>query len=300
MLLKSGKSNPSERTSFLNDAPAPLADVPKLNPAEFDEIRGLAKRRFGLDLRHGKEELVSARLSKTMRQGKFRSFRDYIASVERDQSGQQLINLINALTTNHTSFYREPHHFEYLSSEILPHFRPGSDLRIWCAASSTGEEPYTILCTVAQAWKGQVRGLRLLATDISTKVLDIARAGVYKTMSLDPAPPNWKHDYFVRTPEDGGLRIRRELASQVEFRRLNLIEPFPFQEKFHLIFCRNVMIYFDKPTQENLVQRLAAHLEPGGHLFVGHSESLAGVNHPLDYLRPAVYRVNSGKRGLIK
>ena len=272
-------------------------DFRELKPAEFEEIRELAKRRFGLDLKHGKEELVSARLSRAMRHGRFRSFRDYLSAVASDRTGQELINLINSLTTNHTSFYREPHHFEYLTSEILPHFRPGSGLRIWCAASSTGEEPYTIACTVAQAWKGQVRGLRLLATDISTKVLDVARAGVYRPSSLQPAPSTWLSDFFVRTGDaESHVRIRPELAACVEFRRLNLIEPFPFQECFHVIFCRNVMIYFDKATQENLVQKLAARLEPGGYLLVGHAESLAGIRQPLAYLRPAIYRNVPGKQ----
>jgi chemotaxis protein methyltransferase CheR len=286
-----------------------VADIPKLKPAEFEEIRTFAKQRFGLDLKKGKEDLVSARLARGMRQGRFRSFREYLNNVESDSTGKALVALINALTTNHTSFYREPHHFEFLASEILPKFRPGSGLRIWSAASSTGEEAYSIACCVAQHWNGSagripagadVRGLRILATDISTRVLETAAAALYPPTSLAPAPTCWAHSFFQRSDREGYLKLRPELASAVEFRRMNLIEAFPFQEKFHVIFCRNVMIYFDKATQEGLVRRLAERLEPGGHLFVGHSESLAGVSHPLTYLRPAIYRNDSGKRGLLK
>jgi chemotaxis protein methyltransferase CheR len=274
-------------------------DIPKLKPAEFEEIRQFAKQRFGLDLKSGKEDLVSARLARGMRQGRFQSFREYLEHVERDSTGKGLVALIDALTTNHTSFYREPHHFQFLVSDILPKFRPGSNLRIWSAASSTGEEAYSIACCVAQHWNGAggripggacLRGLRILATDISTKVLETATAALYPPSSLAPAPAGWAQSFFERADREGYLKLRPELALAVEFRRMNLIEPFPFQEKFHVIFCRNVMIYFDKATQEGLVRRLAERLEPGGYLFVGHSESLAGVSHPLTYLRPAIYR----------
>ncbi len=271
--------------------PVGLVELPRLRPAEFDEIRRFAKQRFGLDLRTGKEDLVSARLARGMRQGRFKSFRDYLDHVEHDSTGEALISLINALTTNHTSFYREPHHFEFLTKTVMPRLRSSNDLRIWSSACSTGEEPYTIACTVAQEWNGQVRGLRILGTDISTKVLDIAKGARYAASSLAGAPQGWLPNYFVREPgPEAMVRVRPELARAVSFRRLNLVEPFPFHDRFHVIFCRNVMIYFDKPTQEQLVQRLAERLEPEGYLFVGHSESLAGVAHSLTYVRPAIYR----------
>jgi chemotaxis protein methyltransferase CheR len=268
-----------------------VVELPRLRPSEFDEIRRFAKQRFGLDLRSGKEDLVSARLARSMRQGRFKSFRDYLDHVEGDSSGEALTALINALTTNHTSFYREPHHFEFLAKTVLPRLRTSGDVRIWSAACSTGEEPYSIVCTVAQQWSGQLRGLRILATDISTRVLDTAKAARYAAASLSGAPAGWLSSCFVRDPGQGGqVRVRPELARAVNFRRLNLVEPFPFQDRFHVIFCRNVMIYFDKATQERLVQRLGERLEPEGYLFVGHSESLAGIAHGLTYVRPAIYR----------
>lgn len=283
-----------------------LVEVPRLRASEFQEICQLAKQRFGLDLRPGKEELVSARLAKGMRQGRFRSFREYLDAVESDSTGQSLVALINALTTNHTSFYREPDHFRYMAREILPRFRPGLSLRLWSAACSTGEEPYSAACVVAQHWNPplqlrpviDLRGLSIRATDISTKVLDTAKAAMYPTASLAPAPPEWMKAYFERPNDDGLVKVKPELRAVVDFRRLNLIERIPFTDTFHLIFCRNVMIYFDKPTQQDLVQRLTGHLLPGGYLFVGHSESLAGVKHSLTYIRPAIYRKDDGPRRL--
>ena len=271
-------------------------ELPKLKPAEFEQIRSLAKERFGLDLRPGKEDLVTARLARGMRSGRFRSFREYLEHIRADSTGESLTALINALTTNHTSFYREPQHFEFLTRQVLPSLAWESDIRIWSAACSTGEEPYSILCSAAQLWNGDIRRLRVFATDISTRVLDIAKAGVYPEASLANVPPAWRSCFQSTPARDGNVRFKAELARSIEFRRLNLVEPFPFAGKFRVIFCRNVMIYFDKPTQERLVQKLTTHLEPGGYLFVGHSESLAGVQHSLDYLRPAVYRNGSGPR----
>jgi chemotaxis protein methyltransferase CheR len=274
-------------------------DVPPLRPAEFEEIRTFAKQRFGLDLRHGKEDLVGARLGRTLRQGRFRSYREYLDAVHADKTGEALTGLINALTTNHTSFYRESTHFDFLTNKVLPGFRAGSPLRIWSAACSTGEEPYSIACAVGQAWNRQIAGLRILATDISTRVLETGRAGVYSKSSLAALPALWQTNFFTRTgAPDGALRVLPEIACTVRFQRLNLVEPFPFQDRFHVIFCRNVMIYFDKATQEALVGRLVECLEPEGYLFVGHSESLAGVNHALSYVRPAIYRreANGGRR----
>lgn len=306
-MWRHGKGQPEPRHKGIvgvaaveSSIPLGVSDLPKLKPAEFDEIRHFAKRRFGLDLRKGKEELVSARLARGMRQGRFPSFRAYLDHVEADSSGQALISLINALTTNHTSFYREPHHFEFLANEILTKIRPGSDFSVWSAASSTGEEPYSIGCCVAQQWRGQTRGLRILATDISTKVLDSAKAATYPASSLDPAPAGWRAFFTKQSPSDTTVRVRPEIVNCVSFKRLNLIEPIPFQDRFHVIFCRNVMIYFDKPTQEHVVSQLAAHLHPGGYLFVGHSESLAGVTHALTYVKPAIYRDDAGKGRAIR
>ena len=271
-------------------------NLPRLKPAEFVAISQFARERFGLDLKRGKEELVSARLAKRLRQGRFRTFSEYFDFVRSDPTGDALIGLIDALTTNHTSFLREPQHFEFLKTKVFATWRRGP-LRIWSAASSTGEEPYSIVCAAAVDYPSTLESLRVLATDISTRVLASARTGVYSKAALASAPPQWVSRCFLRGrgASEGFYRVRPELARLVEFQRLNLIEPIPFDERFDVIFCRNVMIYFDKSTQQSLVRSLAARLVPGGFLFVGHSESLTGVAHDLTYVRPAIYRKDASK-----
>ena len=275
------------------EEPVEAAEVPPLTPAEFDEIRRLAYAQFGLDLRQGKEELVAARLGRKMRESRCRSFREYYRHVLRDATGRALIGMIDALATNHTSFLREPAHFDFLREHVLPALGGRPRIEIWSAACSTGEEPYTIACTVLEKMPPAGYGkLRILATDISTQALAEARRAVYPAARFSEFPAAWMRRFLLRGDGrwKGWYRIRPEIAAQVEFARLNLVEAFSHSRRFPLIFCRNVMIYFDKPTQERLVHALAECLEPGGYLFVGHAESLTGVDHPLQYVRPAIYR----------
>ncbi len=276
-----------------------VLELPSFRPltaAEFREFGRLAYRKFGLDLRQGKEELVSARIGKKLRELGLKSFRDYLAMVEADPSGASLVALIDALTTNHTGFLREPAHFEFLSKAILADLAAAGRLRIWSAACSSGEEPYSIAFTLLEAAAARGAAARadfsILASDISTRVLETARRAVYPAERFQgfPQPLLRKYCLLGEGRWRGHYRVRPEVRSRVEFERLNLIEPFPARTPFHVIFCRNVMIYFDKPTQHNLVNRLAECLEPGGYLLVGHAESLSGMDHPLVYLRPAIYR----------
>lgn len=279
-----------------------------LKAGEFRQISDLAYQRFGLDLKKGKEALVAARLGKRLRQKGIKSFAEYYRYVLADSSGEALIELIDSLTTNHTSFMREKAHFEFLARSVKEEFAEIATLEIWCAASSTGEEPYSIAMCLSEALWGCVdkpgcveksrgvenrrRGFRILATDISTQVLAHARRGVYLAERFKELPDTWRRAYLLRGEGEcqGSYKIKPDLASHVEYQRLNLIEPFPDRRLFHVIFCRNVMMYFDKGTQQNIVGRLAKCLEPGGYLFVGHSESLTGVEHELKYVRPATYR----------
>jgi len=272
-----------------------------LKASEFRQISQLAHERFGLELKAGKEALVAARLGKRLRNGGFKSFDDYYRHVLSDQSGEALIELIDSLTTNHTSFLREKAHFEFLARAVNEELRDVPALDIWSAASSTGEEPYSIAMCLADALSrgsARRRSFRILATDISTRVLKIAKRGVYEADRFRELPAAWHKAYLLRGEGDskGLYKIKPELASQVTFDRLNLIEPFPHRKLFQVIFCRNVMMYFDKKTQQDIVRRLSGCLEPGGYLFVGHSESLTGVEHELQYVRPATYR--KGARGL--
>ncbi len=260
-----------------------------LKPAEFRSIRELLYKRAGIDLQPGKEALVACRLSKCVREGKFRTFGEYMDHIESDRTGASLLALIDALTTNHTSFLRERDHFDLFTKSILPGFTGRSAVDVWCAASSSGEEPYSILLTAMEAAEcSRVPEIRLMASDISTRVLAAARLGTYTLDRLAPLPPHWLTKYFSKVP--GGYQVKREVRERVSFQRVNLIEPYPSSLHVAAIFCRNVMIYFDRKTQHDVVTRLTACLEPGGYLFVGHSESLNGVQHSLEYVRPAVYR----------
>jgi len=277
---------------FAGSGPAGGGEL-KLTASEFQQIRELAYQRFGLDLKRGKEALVASRLGKKLRKLGFRSFAEYHRHVLADSTGDALVELIDALTTNHTSFLRERAHFEFLARAANEEFRAVSMLRVWSAACSSGEEPYSIAMCLAQALsKSPARQFSIRATDISTRVLNTARRGVYPASGFNDVPEPWRSAYLLRGrgASDGFYRVKPELAQRIEFDRLNLIEPFPDRGRFHVIFCRNVMMYFDKPTQQNIVQRLSACVERGGYLFVGHSESLTGIEHALQYVRPATYR----------
>ncbi len=270
-----------------------------LKTSEFRLISQLAHERFGLELKAGKEALVAARLGKFLRQGEFKTFDEYYRHVLADATGDALTGLIDSLTTNHTSFLREKAHFEFLARAVVEEFRDIATLQVWCAASSSGEEPYTIAMCLSDALTraGARRDFRILATDISTRVLGIAKRGVYPMESFRDLPDAWRQGFLLRGAGDckGLFKFKPELMSRISFERLNLIKPFPRRKFFHAIFCRNVMMYFDKGTQEDIVERLSACIEPGGYLFVGHSESLTGVQHELKYVRPATYRKEAGR-----
>ncbi len=264
-----------------------------LKAEEFAKIRRLAYDTFGLDLRSGKETLVSTRLNKKIRELGFRSFEEYYQHVVGDSTGESLIQLIDALTTNHTSFFREPAHFEFLRKAFWPECGGRGAVDIWSAACSTGEEPYTIaMCALEELGAIAPGKVRILATDISTRVLGKAEQGIYASDRVDGIPGPKLRKYWLRGEGDwaGHYRAKKEVRALIEFQRLNLMETLPAIGPFPLIFCRNVMIYFDKPTQQRVVQRLAAKLEPGGYLLTGHSESLTGIAHELEYVQPAVYR----------
>lgn len=270
-----------------------------LTPKEFSAIAELARREFGVELGAGKEQLVAARMGKLMRRLQFTSFREFYDHLQADRSGQYLTQLIDSLTTNHTSFFREQAHFDFLVERVFAQQDRARPLRIWSAACSSGEEPYTI-ALVAQEYFG-ARDLSLpsiLASDISTHALDTARNGTYAANRLQQAFTPWLRKHLLRGEGrwEGWFRMRPEIMSMIEFRRINLIESFPDLGHFDVIFCRNVMIYFSHETQSRLIQRFSNCLSPGGYLFVGHSETLTGMQHGLEHIQPAIYR----KRGARK
>jgi chemotaxis protein methyltransferase CheR len=269
-----------------------IGDIHPITTTEFENIRRFAYERLGIDLRPGKEQLVAARLSGKLRQLKITTFGEYYRRVMRDPDGAISIAMMDALTTNHTSFFREPAHFAFLRETVLPALRARRQVSLWSAACATGEEAYSLGMLLLDEVGARVPNqVRILATDISRQALQTAAEGIYTAEKLDAVPPDALRRHFLRGSGkwQGSYRVRPELRQMIEFRRLNLVESLP-KMSFPIVFCRNVMIYFDKPTQGEVTGRLAACLEPGSYLFIGHSESLTGIPHGLEYVRPAVYR----------
>jgi chemotaxis protein methyltransferase CheR len=271
-------------------------DGATINKHDFETIRELAYRTFGLDLKRGKEELVSARLARLMRDGGFRSFEEFYSHLLRDHTGEALVCLIDALATNHTSFLREPDHFDYLRQTVIPALKGRDRVEIWSAAASTGEEVWTLACLLNDILPA--RSIYVLGTDISTRALRFAERAVYPMERCVGIPAGWLSRYFIYDDAADTYTVCARLRAQVTFRRRNLVESFSWPRPFPVIFCRNVMIYFDRRTQEQVVNRLVTCLEQGGYLFVGHAESLIRVSHSLDYVQPAVYRKSGTSEGL--
>jgi len=269
-----------------------------LGEKEFRRISDLVYKHCGINLHEGKKELVQARLAKRLHKGKFSTFTQYIRHVMADTTGREFSILVDSLSTNLTRFFREGQHFEYLRNEFLPRRLEAKSrrgefrLRGWSAGCSSGEEPYSIAITLLEAVAGQGRwDVKLLASDVSTRILERARQGVYETERIEPIPLPLRNKYLTRRREDKNLyEVGAALRNLVIFRYLNLMEEWPIKGPLDLIFCRNVMIYFDKPTQERLVNRFFDLLGPGGILFTGHSESLTGIEHAFEYVQPTIYR----------
>jgi chemotaxis protein methyltransferase CheR len=263
---------------------------PSLGTAMFEKFRRLAYDKFGLNLTAAKHELVAARLRKKLRELKIPSYEAYYELVQRDRTGESLMALIDALSTNHTSFLREASHFDFLVARVLPALLKRTSIDIWSAPCSTGEEPYSIAVTVLEHLGAPPKpALRIRATDISTRALAVAKQGAYAADRLRSMPAPLIKKYFTESGP-GMFQINAEVRRMIEFERVNLIEPMRAGRTVPIVFCRNMMIYFDKPTQERVVRSLSACLEPGGYLLIGHAESLIGVRHGLEYVQPAIYR----------
>ncbi len=269
--------------------------TPRLTDADFRYISRLAYRYCGLDIRSGKEGLVQSRLAKLMRGLEIDSFKEYCRYLADDPEGHALSAMVDCLTTNHTGFFREEQHFRFLASTIVPAIEQRSQIDIWSAACSTGEEPYSLAFALLEYFGTRGKRapvVRILATDISNRALAIARRAVYAAEKLEDVPQAIVQKYMLRGAggSQGLLRVKPEVREMVEFRRLNLMEPFDAVGEYPLILCRNAMIYFNAGTQEELIGRFHARLQPGGYFFAGHSESLNRLKQPLHYICPATYR----------
>ncbi len=269
----------------------------ELKDRDFEKIRRLVYEKCGINLHEGKKELVNCRLGKRLRAGNFQSFAQYYDHVTTEEGTDELVRMIDSISTNLTYFFREDSHFQRLSA-ILPSLtdtavnRVSRKLLIWSAACSTGEEPYSIAIQALEAMNGAPCLVKILATDISTSVLKTAEDGIYPAEKLKKISPDILRKYFRRGTGkwDGYGCVKKEVRGMVSFKRFNLMASPPPAVLFDVIFCRNVMIYFDRETQNALVNRLYNSLVPGGYFFIGHSESLAGLHQHFKYVEPSVYR----------
>ena len=253
-------------------------------------IQDLILSHCGVDLRTGKEPLITARIGAVMRRRNMSSFTDYYEYVVGDQSGSALHEMVDALTTNFTSFFRESAHFDLLRKTILPAIKT-RPIRIWSAGCSSGEEPYSIAFHLHDAGL-EARAASVLATDISNRVLQKAATGIYSSEDVKELTAEQHRRYFLQGvgAKQGFYRVRPEFQSLVQFRKHNLMQPLAEDVLFDVIFCRNVMIYFNKATQKEVIANFRRKLKPGGYLLIGHSESLNGMDKQLQYVCPASYR----------
>ncbi len=269
-----------------------------ISDAEFSRLRDLIHKRFGINLTEQKRSLLVGRLQKLMRNLNLGNFSDYYDYLSHDKTEAALGELVDLISTNHTYFNREKDHFDFFSQTALPTVieklkrEKRKDLRIWCAGCSTGEEPYTLLMLMMEylgndysAWDAGI-----LATDISDRALTSARRGVYATDRVMQLPETLRKKYFTPAGPNE-MAVVDKVKREATFRRFNLMNTsFPFKKPFQMIFCRNVMIYFDQPTREALVSRYHQFTEPGGYLFIGHSETLGRSQTLYRYLKPALYQ----------
>jgi len=267
----------------------------ELTNAEFNKIRDYIKANYGINLSDEKKTLVHSRLRTTLDELGFDSFSQYYDYLIYDKTGEAVIRFVDKLTTNHTFFMRETEHFDYFRDIVLPYieetYGTQRDFRLWCAACSTGEESVT-LQIIAQEYfrkRGVKWDTTMLASDISTRVLDKAVSGQYSIESMVNLPAHWQTEHFKKIDANFS-QVKDEIRSPIMYRKINLMDAFNFKRKFQVIFCRNVMIYFDNATRDAVVRKFYDVIEPGGYLFIGHSESISNSNSGFEYIKPAVYR----------
>ncbi len=276
-----------------------LIHLPKLTDSQFNKFSALIYEKTGIYLKLEKKELLNARLGKRLRACRLNSFEKYFDYVISDRSGRELILLIDSVSTNFTNFFREQAHFDFLSGHILPPWSSGlpdgkRELIIWSSACSSGEEPYTIAMVLEEFLAQNSRiswSYKILASDISTRVLAKAESGVYSEENISKVPAPLLKKYFQKGvgAAKGFFKVKKVLREKVTFKRVNLMEDFPWGNAIDVIFCRNVMIYFNSETQQNLVRKFYGSLAAGGYLFIGHSESIARLQHNFSQVAATAY-----------
>ena len=274
------------------------ATVRSMADGEFSLLSEYIESSCGIKMPSSKKTMLESRLQKRLRSLGMHSFKeycDYLFSTEG--SKRELTHMLDAVTTNKTDFFREPAHFDCLTNRALPelyHRGAGKKLTVWSAGCSSGEEPYTLAMVMSEFARGYAGfGFSILATDICTRALEKASLGIYEEERVAPIPLELKRKYLLRSRDKnkGIVRMAPEMRALVKFRRLNFMDDdFGIKEPLHIIFCRNVIIYFDRPTQEKLLNKFCRHLAPGGYLFLGHSETLNGLDVPLVQKESTIYR----------
>ena len=266
--------------------------------SDFERVRALIYQRAGISLADSKQEMVYSRIARRLRATGIVSFATYLDELEAGRMKDEWESFTNALTTNLTSFFREAHHFPLLAEHLKR--LPGGPITIWCSASSTGEEPYSIAMTACEAFNSLNPPVQIIATDIDTNVLAVGAQGVYGIERLDKMAPERAKRFFLRGKGDqeGMVRVRPELRQLVSFKQLNLLaDGWPLTGQFDVIFCRNVMIYFDKATQRKILARFVPLMKPHGLLFAGHSENFLYVSDALKLRGKTVYELEEGRSG---
>lgn len=271
-----------------------------LSDAEFKKIASFIEQHVGIKMPPEKKLMMQSRLNSRLKVLGLASFKDYIDYVfsRKDGDDHELIMLIDAMTTNLTEFFREPQHFDYMRTVVLPGYasQGRTSIKLWSAGCSTGQEPYTLSIVMSEYIRqnsSMLRGFSVLATDVSTKVLDKASAAVYDMQAVAGIPKDIKIRYFLKgkSQQNPQVRLKQEIRDRVEFMRLNFMDDdFGFRDTMQIIFCRNVLIYFDKETQERVIKKFMHYLEPGGFLFLGHSETIFGMDLPLKTVAPTVFQ----------
>jgi chemotaxis protein methyltransferase CheR len=261
---------------------------------EFKRFRSLVYQKSGISLNESKKALLTSRLSKRLRELHLESFEAYYKLVTEQMDGDEFTRMLDLVSTNKTDFFREPVHFEFLRHRILPELESQKHIRIWSSACSSGEEPYSIAMTVYDGVAAPAQwDWRILGSDLSTRVLAQAASGVYQSDRVAMLSQDMLRRHFLNGSgaQAGKVKVKPHLAQMTVFRRINLMDDrYPIKSPLDLIFCRNVMIYFDRPTQERVVTKFFQYLKPGGYLFIGHSEGLQWVKHNFESVAPTIYR----------
>lgn len=270
----------------------------ELSDTEFNKLSSFIYSNYGIKMPYAKKSMLQARLQNRLRETKMESFKDYCDYVfAKGKDDSEIVNMIDVVSTNKTDFFREAAHFDFMTSHVLPEFyenNKGETMNIWSSACSSGEEAYTIAITLSEFLEDKKNlNYSIYGTDISSRILQKAFDGVYHEDRISCIPMNLKKKYFLKSKqrETPLVKVVKELRQKTSYQRLNLMDPvYNVPKKFDVIFCRNVLIYFDRMTQESVINKLCSHLKPNGYFFLGHSESITGINVPLKQIKPTIFR----------